>query len=130
MDGDKVLQLLVQKGLVSEEDVQETARELEFGYRDIIFLLHSLLCSEDECPWEEEELLEGTWNLPHHTKWENRITVALGPIMPDQYPKIKEKAIEFGNILEVLRINDKLEDRLWTLMYQHLYDIRYFETYP
>lgn len=75
-------------------------RALTDGARQCIDSLHFILCKEDDCDYESEELLEGCWERPVHTEWTDIAAVVLDvyDIPLELWPKLVD---DYMNILRL-----------------------------
>lgn len=59
-------------GKITEEDLEEVRDRKVWDYRRLVTFTHLILCKKDhdeECMFEQEESIVGTWKLDAHLEW-------------------------------------------------------------
>lgn len=121
MDDKTLIDILKSQGKITEEDIQQATYLANEGFEEIVFLLHTLLCQDRDCNWEDEENFENPWKMAHHVKWYNRVMNFVGPIDPAEIEGIKMSIQNYANIIEVLKDASPQEQGIWKLIYQQGY---------
>ena len=118
MSEQAILDALIKQGKLNKEDVEAVSENLEQGFEQLVYILHTMLCDVRDCDWIKEEGMDRTWKWPHHRMWRMQVEKAIGQVEPYQVEELKIAIQTFANFLIILNDSSPTERKLWKFMYE------------